>query len=154
MLFHLLYCSFIYIVIYLLPIYIYVHPTSLLFYLSSHLQFAHPHPLYLLHYLFPLLYMYVSIFCIFTLSSPKMIFHTFLAKTTFSSLHFHAIPTLVWSLSFLFHHFHFYSLFRKTRLVLVISVSALKAKSYVANETIKIIIIKIYFGIKKCHVNI
>ena len=42
-----------------------------------------------------------------------------------------------------------YSLSWKTHLILVLSVSALTAKSYVASRTIKIIIINFYFGIKK-----
>ena len=62
-------------------------------------------------------------------------------KTTFWSLYFQAIPILI--LIFYFHHF--YSLFRKTPSILVLSVSALTAKSYVANGTIKIIIINLFW---------
>ena len=45
------------------------------------------------------------------------------AKSTFSSLHFHTIPTLVP----IFYFYCFQSLFRKTSSVLVLSVSAVRA---------------------------
>ena len=56
------------------------------------------------------------------------------AKTTFSSLHFHAILTLIP----IFYFYRFYSLFRKMPSILVLCVSALTTKSYVADGTIKI----------------
>ena len=70
-------------------------------------------------------------------------------ETIFSFLYFYVILSLI----LIFYFYYFYTLFRKTYFILVISVNALTAKSYVADGTIKIII-NIYFGIKKCHVNI
>ena len=67
-----------------------------------------------------------------------------MAKTTFSSLHFHAIHTLV----HIFYFHCFYSLFRKTPSILVISVNALTVKSYVVDRTIKIIIKKFILALK------
>ena len=66
------------------------------------------------------------------------------AKIIFLSLHFHEIPTLV--LIFYFHYF--YSLFRKTPSILVLSNNALTAKSYVADGTIKIIITNFILALK------
>ena len=70
-------------------------------------------------------------------------------ETIFSFLYFYVILSLI----LIFYFYYFYTLFRKTSFILVISVNTLTAKSYVADGTIKIII-NIYFGIKKCHVNI
>ena len=66
------------------------------------------------------------------------------AKSTFSSLHFHMIPTLV--PIFYFHRFQ--SLFRKTSSILVLSVSAVRALTYVANGIIKIIIKNFILSLK------
>ena len=67
-----------------------------------------------------------------------------MAKTTLSSLHFHVTLTLVP----IFYFHRFYSLFRKTPSILVLAINALTAKSYMADETIKIIIINFILALK------
>ena len=67
----------------------------------------------------------------------------------FSSLCFTLIPILVPT----FYFYHIYFLFGKTSFILVLSINALMAKSWVIDGTIKIKK-KIYFDIKKCHVSI
>ena len=66
------------------------------------------------------------------------------AKITFLSLYFHAILTLIP----IFYFHRFYSLLRKMPSILVIFVSALTAKSYVADGTFKIIIIIFILALK------
>ena len=80
LLFHLLYCHlftllyicYIYIYYHLHPLYLFIIPFTFMFipmcfiYLSSHLHFAHPHPLYLLHSLSLLFYMSTPCDCLTT----------------------------------------------------------------------------------------
>ena len=52
----------------------------------------------------------------------------------------------LWSISFIFTAFSLY--LEKTTFILVLSVNALTAKSYVANETIKVIIMDFILALK------
>ena len=86
--------------------------------------------------------------------------YIYLSKTTFSSLHFHAISTLV----SIFYFHYFYSLSWKKRLVFVPSITSEMENAHVANgvhywhtkswrshwNNNK----KMLFGIKKCHISI